>query len=359
MAQDSSIHFIKGRLPAVAWILVSLLLPPLWAAEPPGAPGHAVVTNGTDWVDADGRLIMAHEGDLARFDGVFYWYGSSYENNPQGKFDVADGPVWNGVQVYRSTDLVNWTYRGVCLPRPENGWGKLGATGRSHVIYNESTKKYVMWYRWYLHVPASFLMVAVADHPEGPFTPLGPREMGTANGFASDMNVFQDDDGKAYVIYCDHGGHGVKGDTPTYAIRIDSLSDDYLTSNREGVVVFEKGCEAPAMIKHKGKYIAVASGVHGWAGSETVGATADAPLGPWKSQGKISENKTWNSQVTDLIYLKESDTVMALCDQWWIPDKADINKSRYLFLRMHYDPTTGQVKMEYREKWIPLDSVKK
>ena len=35
-------------MPEVAWILVSLLLPPLWAAEPPGAPGHAVVTNGTD-----------------------------------------------------------------------------------------------------------------------------------------------------------------------------------------------------------------------------------------------------------------------------------------------------------------------
>jgi hypothetical protein len=99
--------------------------------------------------------------------------------------------------------------------------------------------------------------------------------------------------------------------------------------------------------------------VHGWAGSETVGATAEAPLGAWKSRGKISENKTWNSQVTDLIHLKESDTVMTLCDLWWIPDKADINKSRYLFLPMHCDQTTGQVKMEYHEKWIPLDSVKK
>ncbi|MFZ9938070.1 MAG: hypothetical protein ACO3JG_13585, partial [Luteolibacter sp.] len=131
-------------------------------------------------------------------------------------------------------------------------------------------------------------------------------------------------------------------------------SDDYLTSNRDGVVVFEKGCEAPAMIKHKGRYIAVASGVHGWAGSETVCATAEAPLGPWKSQGKISENKTWNSQVTDLIHLKESDTIMALCDQWWIPDKADINKSRYLFLPLLHDPETGKVTMEYRATWTPL-----
>jgi hypothetical protein len=312
------------------------------------------IVNGTDWFDVEGRPIMAHEGDIARFNGVFYWYGSSYANNPKGKFDIADGPVWNGVQVYSSTDLKNWTYKGVCLPRPKDGFGELGATGRAHVMYNEKTKKYVMWYRWYLHVPASFLMVAVADHPEGPFTSLGPREMGTSNGFASDMNVFKDDDGKAYVIYCDHGEHGVQGRSSTYAIRIDSLTDDYLDSKQDGVCVFERGCEAPAMIKYKGKYIAVASGVHGWAGTETVCAVADSPLGQYKRRGNISENKTWNSQVTDLIYLEESDTVMALCDQWWIPDKSDINKSRYLFLPVTLDNKTGTVKMKYYEEWSPL-----
>ena len=322
------------------------------AVEPKTAP--ATIVNGTDWKDTEGNPIVAHEGELSRFNGVFYWYGSSYANNPKGKFGIAVGPVWNGVLVYRSTDLKNWEYKGVCLPRPKKGWGVLGSTGRSHVMYNEKTKKYVMWYRWYLQVPASVLMVAVADKPEGPFTSLGPREMGTLNGFASDMNVFKDDDGKAYVIYCDHGGHGVQGQASTYTIRIDSLSDDYLTSNKDGAVVFEKGCEAPAMAKHKGKYIALASGVHGWAGSETVGATAELPLGPWKSQGHVSEKKTWSSQVTDLIYLKESDTVMALCDQWWIPDKNDINKSRFLFLPLHFDPKTGKLKMEYREKWQPL-----
>lgn len=312
------------------------------------------IINGTDWRDTEGNPIAAHEGGIARFNGVFYWYGSSYADNPTGKFDVSDGPVWNGVQVYSSTNLKNWTYKGVCLPRPKKGFGKLGATGRSHVIYNEKTKKYVMWYRWYLHVPASFLMVAVADRPEGPFRSLGPREMGTSNGFASDMNVFQDDDGKGYVIYCDHGGHGVKGDKATYTIRIDSLSDDYLTSKKDGAVVFDKGCEAPAMIKYKGKYIAVASGVNGWAGSETVCAVADTPMGTYKKQADISEKKTWNSQVTDLIYLKESDTVMALCDQWWIPDKSDINRSRYLFLPLLLDAETGVVKMKYIEKWNPL-----
>jgi beta-xylosidase len=326
-------------------------------SETPESASQSSIVNGTDWHDTDGNYIAAHEGDIARFNGVFYWYGSSYANNPGGKYDVTDGPVWNGVQVYRSTDLKNWTYKGVALPRPENGWGELGATGRSHVLYNEKTKKYVMWYRWYLHMPASFLMVAVADHPEGPFTSLGPREMATSNGFASDMNVLQDDDGKAYVIYCDHETEATKfapGANGRYAIRIDSLTDDYLDTNKDGVLVFEKAVEAPAIVKYKGKYIAVGSGVHGWAGTETVCAVADSPLGTYKKQENISEKKTWSSQVTDLIYLKESDTVMALCDQWWIPDKKDINKSRYLFLPVHLDPETGKVKMEYRDKWNPL-----
>ncbi|MEO2019657.1 MAG: family 43 glycosylhydrolase [Fuerstiella sp.] len=341
------------RSAATALCMIAIL-GALQAEEPSGDPTKVSIVNGADWVDVEGRPIQAHEGDLARFDGVFYWYGSSYANNPGGKFDIADGPVWNGVQVYRSTDLVNWTYRGVALPRPKNGWGELGATGRSHVIYNEKTKKYVMWYRWYLHVPASFLMVAVADHPEGPFTVLGPREMGTSNGFASDMNIFKDDDGKAYVIYCDHGEHGVQGGSATYTIRIDSLSDDYLDTNQDGVEVFAKGVEAPAMTKYKGKYIAVGSGVHGWAGSETVCAVAESPLGTWTQRKNISENSTWNSQVTDLFYLKESDTVVALCDQWWIPDKSDINKSRYLFLPLHLDPETGNPKMTFRETWSPF-----
>ena len=322
----------------------------------------ASIVNGTDWFDVEGRNIAAHEGDIARFNGVFYWYGSSYANNPRGKFDIADGPMWNGVQVYSSTDLKNWTYKGVALPRPENGWGELGATGRAHVIYNDKTKKYVMWYRWYLHMPASFLMVAVADHPEGPFTPLGPREMGTSNGFASDMNVFKDDDGKAYVIYCDHETEATKftpGANGRYAVRIDSLSDDYLNSNKDGVYAFDKAVEAPSMIKYKGKYIAVGSGVHGWAGSETVCSVADSPLGKYKKQENISEKRTWNSQVADLIYLKESDTVMTLCDQWWIPDRSDINKSRYLLLLLHLDPKTGEVKMKYYEKWNPFKPLSK
>jgi hypothetical protein len=76
---------ITTMKPATALLLASLLLPPLRAAEPSGAPGDAVVTNGTDWVDAAGRPIMAHEGDLARFDGVFFKHKGKYIAVPPGR----------------------------------------------------------------------------------------------------------------------------------------------------------------------------------------------------------------------------------------------------------------------------------
>ena len=129
---------------------------------------------------------------------------------------------------------------------------ELGATGRSHVIYNNKTEKYVMWYRWYLHMPASFLMVAVADHPDG--------------------QIHRGRIRRAWV----------------------GLIRDRL-----------HGCRFSARAYSKPK--------------------------------DISEKKTWDSQVSDLIYLKESDTLMALCDQWWIPDK---------------ETSTSHAISCYRSSWI-------
>jgi hypothetical protein len=81
-------------------------------------------------------------------------------------------------------------------------------------------------------------MVATADHPEGPFTPLGAKGSGEHRRvLVQDMNVLQDDDGKAYLIYCDHNKPETGGNW-RYAIRIDSLTEDYLNSNREGSTCF-------------------------------------------------------------------------------------------------------------------------
>ena len=324
---------------------------------------HATIVNNTDWLDTDGRRIQAHDGHITRVQDTFYWYGSSYAGNPTGKYGTAAGyAVWNGIQVYSSNDLVAWKYEGVALPRPQKGWGAVGSVGRAHVIYNEKTDKYVMWYWYHTTYPTVFAMVATGDAPVGPFKVMGAREVGSQTGFGSDLNVFKDDDGRAYLVYTDHH---VYDDTKRfgngntlYAIRIDSLTDDYLDSNKEGAVAIPSNAEAPAMIKYQGKYIVAASGVHGWNPTETRYAVADSPLGPYGKPGIMTEQKTWGGQITSFLYIKESDNLIAMCDQWWIPDKTDLNKSRYLWLPVYVNPHTGVAKMTFHEKWNPFSKSK-
>jgi hypothetical protein len=209
--------------------------------------------------------------------------------------------LWNGVWVYSSDNLVTWTHEGIALARPEKGWGNLGTSGRPHVLYNQKTKKYVLWYWFHPRDPAVFQMVAVADQPTGPFQPLGPREVGTWSGFASDHNVFQDDDGKGYLVYTDHTT--AAGRTGDYLIRIDSLTDDYLASNKEGVLALPGMHEAPALSKYKGKYIVAASGVEGWGGTVNDYAVADKPLGPWSAPKTLTGRNTWGGQLTSMLYI--------------------------------------------------------
>jgi len=317
------------------------------------------IANNTDWLDDHGRPIEAHDGHILRVQDTFYWYGSSYAGNPEGKFGVDAGyGVSNGIQVYSSKNLVDWKREGVALPRPVKGWGVVGSVGRAHVIYNDKTAKYVMWYWYHTHYPAVFVMVATSDTPTGPFNVEGAREVGSQTGFGSDLNVFKDDDGKGYLVYT---GHHVYDESTrfdkgmaAYAILVDSLTDDYLDSNKEGAVAIPSGGEAPAVARYKGKVIVAASGVKGWNPTETRYVLADSPLSPYSEPGVMTEQKTWGGQITSLLCIKETDTLMAMCDQWWTPDKTDLNKSRYLWLPVDLDPKTGAARMTYHERWQPF-----
>ena len=324
---------------------------------------HAVIENHTTWYDTDGNPIRAHDGHLARFGNRFYWYGTSYEGNPTGQYGMARPRLWNGVRVYSSDNLVTWTHEGIALARPEKGWGNLGTSGRPHVLYNEKTKKYVLWYWFHTKDPAAFQMVAVADQPTGPFQSLGPREVGTWSGFASDHNVFQDDDGKAYLVYTDHTT--AAGRTGDYLIRIDSLTDDYLASNKEGVLALPGMHEAPALSKYKGKYIVAASGVEGWGGTVNDYAVADKPLGPWSAPKTLTGKNSWGGQLTSMLYIQESDTLLAMFDLWWVardehhtarpkPSATDLNDSRYLWLPVAFDPATGAATVSFQKSWKPF-----
>ncbi len=331
--------------------LSSLQRPDRSIAEP--SSDRVAIKNFSDWADTDGNQISAHAGGMLRVRDTYYWYGGDMGVNPGGMFNQrvynpGEDPVswkrfFDGYNVYSSTDLVNWKHEGKAMEAPEKGFLSLYVSGRPHVIYNKKTKKYVLYHYYYPIYPGCLLMTATSDSPLGPFTDHKVVEAGSPNGHVGDMNVIVDEAGAAYVIY----------DDTSFDIRADRLSDDYLTSNKDGVLLMKRHQEAPAMVYFKGKYILATSGVDGFGATETTIAVADTPLGPFSEKQVISQNKSWDSQLTDMIVVPEHDYILVMFDQWLTPDPNNIDKSRYLWLPMTFDSETEKATLHFRENWDP------
>jgi hypothetical protein len=146
-------------------------------------------------------------------------------------------------------------------------------------------------------------------------------------------------------------------------LRVDLLADDYLSSSGRTVIALQcdptagKRYEGAAMIRYKGKYIVAGSGVQGWKPTDTTYAVADAPLGPYRDMGLMSEQKTWSSQISNFVYLPASDQVFAMCDQWFRGSKGErvpIDESCQLWLPVSFDAKTGVARMQRLNEWEPF-----
>lgn len=287
------------------------------------------------WTDDQGRFIVAHDGGISRFGGAWYWYGSDYSGNARGMYGTAGRALANGFRVYRSTDLKHWRDEGVCLPVPAEGFGSAGTLHRPNVLYHRATRRYVMWFFEFVKYPDAMLGVAVAERPTGPFRVLGRRRSGEPHGWAQDLGLFQDDDGRAYLVYDD----GQRN------LRVDLLTEDYLASTGQSVVALPAKHEGAAMFKRNGLYIVAGSGVKGWAGTDTHYAVASHPLGPYGEKRLLSEagSETWGSQISNFFPGRHGEP-LALCDRWWRDalgrPTTDLNGSAYYFLALVFDPAS-------------------
>jgi hypothetical protein len=355
------IRSIKATLAISGFALCLFLLAGCGRRERSGHRAHrlarpsASIRNHTAWTDTDGKPIFCHESGISRFGDTFYWYGTSYKGNPQGIFGRRGAALQNSFHCYSSRNLAEWKYEGPCLPFPQQGWLARGTSHRPHVVYNDRTRKYVMWFfcigTTEPEYPAAMLAVAVADRPTGPFTFLGQRNTAEEHGWGQDLGVFKDEDGSAYLVYDD--GHR--------NLRVDLLTDDYLSSTGKTALALRsdgqaRQYEGAAMIRYKGKYLVAGSGVQGWNPTETTYALADTPLGPYREMGHMSTANTWNSQLSAFVHVAESDQLFAVCDQWFRGPKGErvpLDESAYLWLPVSFDPATGVARMRHVEQWDP------
>lgn len=305
------------------------------AASEPGTTAMPPLVQGDKWLDTDGNPINAHGAGMLYHDGVYYMYG---------EYKVGDTvlPEWatwecyrtdvTGVSCYSSTDLRSWKFEGLVLKAYEDPSHDLHASKvleRPKVVYNDKTKKFVMW----AHVESADYSkaaagVAVSDTPTGPFTYLGSFRPN--NAMSRDQTVFVDDDGKAYQFASSE-------DNAT--MYINELTDDYLrtTGNFTRNFIGESR-EAPAVFKRNGKYYVLTSGCSGWDPNSAEIAVADSIMGPWTVLGDpcrgSDADKTFYAQSTYVQPVHgKKDTYLALFDRW---KKTDLKDSRYVWLPIEW-----------------------
>ena len=162
------------------------------------------IRSGEIWTDTDQNTINAHGGGILYHNGTYYWYGE-YKNDSTYH---APGVEWDcyrteagGVACYSSKNLQSWKFEGIVLKPdmtdPTSDIHPSMVIERPKVIYNDKTKKFVMW----MHIDnynysKAAAGVAISDSPTGNFQYLHSLRPGGEE--SRDMTLFKDEDGKKY-----------------------------------------------------------------------------------------------------------------------------------------------------------------
>jgi len=256
-------------------------------------PQSIVIDNVSPRRDVAGNIIDAHGGCLQNFNGRFYLYGTAYGTRK----DSLD--TNNYFCVYSSPDLQKWTLEGRLIPDQP-----CGVYTRPYVVFNASTRKYVLWYNWFPKLWDGQAGVAVSDTPTGPFTVVTPKAH-LAGSHPGDGSLFEDDDGQAYYIYTDMG--------EGYAIRSERLTPDYTDSSGQVSKPFVTGGEAPLLLRRKNYYYALISSLcpDCSEGGEVQVYLAVSPLGPFGTALDANINHRSGTNIMALSAEKSSITNQA------------------------------------------------
>ena len=246
------------------------------------------ITNDTFFKDTDGNYIYSQGGCIQKFGDKYYWYGVKYKEadiyakNPEnGK---AGNAAYETFTCYSSDDLVNWEFEGYPLTGEPNGW-----VGRMGVVYNENTKKYVLISQY-----APGMVYAVSDKPEGPFKiDHIQKTLPIQNDVTGDQTLFQDDDGKAYIICSSANGRAYQYVIPLREsdfLDIDEENIKMLFYDEGGSYIDENGkvdkkdktgIEGNCMFKYNGNYYYTGSDLYGWNSSRVYVMQSDSILGDY------------------------------------------------------------------------------
>ncbi len=305
---------------------------------------------GNAWLDMDGAPIQAHGGGILHHENTYYWFGE----NKDGPTKIMPNNLHRidaiGVSCYSSTNLYDWHHHGVVLPAvqddPDHDLHTSRVIERPKVLYHAPSQRFVMW----MHVDNAVYSyarvgVAIAEQPTGPYRYL--HSLRPFGYDSRDMTVFQDDDGRAYLIFSMQHNH---------TLMIGQLSDDYLNTQGASVSQFVgQYREAPAVFKHAGRYYMVTSGCTGWDPNEARWAVADTMLGEWALRGNPCRGPqaelTFGAQSTFVLPLHNSPFPFLFMADRWQP--LSLSESRYVWLPLYFKENEMVIPWQEAWQWQP------
>ncbi len=298
------------------------------------AQTNTTITNDIFYKDTDGNPIYSQGGGIFKFGDTYYWYGvhyieaETYAANPAaGKLST---DIFAGFSCYSSTDLVNWKNEGdvmtdVDVPASMDGKA-LSWIGRMGVAFNRNTQKYVLVSQIVFGGGAvNKLFYATGDSPSGKFVfdhvDMNPPFVNNGTG---DQTIFQDDDGKAYLICSSASGRA-----NIYVAPLDDrdflsikLTPENTTPDGKLKPVYSgAGMEGNCMFKYNGNYYIASSDLYGWNSSNCYVIQASNILGPYSPRYNLEgtqQNYCHNSQTGFFVTVNGTagTTVIFAGDRW-------------------------------------------
>ena len=293
------------------------------AAGATAADQWVTISNGGFWNDTSGKRIEAHGGGFIQVGDTWYWVGEDKSMNSGNFF---------GVNVYASKDLVSWQFRNAIITRQTST--DLAAADRiierPKIIYNDSTKQYVMWLHWDgqsyatargggLHLRHRRWRLQAGGH----FQPN--------SNMARDDSLFKDDDGKAYFMAAANNNQDM--------IVVPARRRLPLGKSQVVTVFAGKQREAPAMFKQGGRYYLITSAATGWDSNQAQYASATNIAGPWSSLTNLGDGTTFDTQSAFVIpYVGSQTTTYVFAgDRWQDPD---LVSSKYIWIPIQISGTS-------------------
>ena len=280
-------------------------------------------------------------GDVSKAE-ILWWYGADhYRPQNHTAAQRSNVPASRLINVYMSSDLYTWAYRGVAFEMH-------CATGscyvdRPKVFFDRQRDRFVMWLK-----STPYLAVATASQPAGPFE-LRSRWSPNSSEAVGDISTFVDPPtGVGYLIYSALPKIPILSGGTRRVLRLSQMTADFLNLSGDGRIAIAKPREAPVLFMHSKRYYLWTSRATGWKANPSELFSAASLEGEWISEGNPTGSSTsFDSQPTAVLQLTQGRATELV----YLGDRFEAHVSGPLCNR---SPIGWQLCESGRYVWLPM-----